>query len=1848
MIHDCRNAAPAFLKWVRMATPFWLVAFIICLGSLAHAAPLGKYLEEDEVEEDQCLQAWPVDCEASGGGGTGCGGWSILENLAQPEQLPGTTGNTCSTGVRISMGAQSEGQAVGAMFPGIIIFSQAGLARDGKDYGGVVVVQLQLRDGSPQCYARYMFLDRRDLVVTGKAVKAGQRIGSVASNDMNATRDWWQRNWPNWQPQVKIDIGCDEALANLPHFMPKEPFVGPFKLPDGKINPHSCPLTKIRFPTPPLHYLTKTEHGGNVQCHVGVRKDARPKLTKAKAQDDTEKNLQITGHYVTGVKARGIIKRKETPVFAVFSSPIARDTLFGANHQRRGGTGVYRDHANYNLYSTLGCKNMGRLLSGKDKVSLTPEEARELINHCTNQFVLGASMFPKVYDRSQPPGMERYEPVLPHLQQFMRPEDLQRYNELKTQNMSYRDILNTMQGEITKVMWRDQCQPLHMEEAKLDKDYYPDDILEKAWKELLIDWPMEQKMEPISRKPMKSYRINVYTSHPYERINDPSSPFSPRHIFAETDRERYKEYALQCAATPVDIIMGAYGDHPDVRKYSLRDDNFHKCSTCRIQVNDSSKKNKGTCIADPYSFTNLGGCQGSLAGANGVPVILNNNDIVGALMWEEFDGKLDGQGGARTASGEVMYQDLNQGAMLLTRNVGPMNEIIKEKRGTTIESYVPEYKCSWADTTGGNDKNPIPADKPTTDCFRLMGAHSQLAIVTDLNSKQAQFVNLADRGVSPYTSFSTIKSDLQGQVRGIYRAPLQGTKLPYAGEGTRIVFENFGQKTFYYSALGRMGAGNITGKGVGIKLLPPNWKCNPDLPANDPKFPGINRQFTPLDGGICTNTTPPGFGISAGNVNGTLGGLQDLLGTADGQGVTAGVIGSFDPAACPETYPDHTYTNQEFAFDGGNGRKCPPFSYPTPDFQETAGAKNPGAFGCFGRTFSPRGPCSQYPASCVDMTNACSWIRSGSTPSKNEICASGSCPPILHEGMDLATRSGTETLGYPIYASAAGKVEVQSSGYLIKLDHSGECINPLEPASTCKKFPAGVQTMYIHMGPERIMVKDGQRVQRCQQIATVGNMKTEHAAHLHYEVIDPNNKIMGGKWNTYGLGQEERFHAHLRDRSCSGGIFDPKGLLGQRGICEYALAVDTTDKKDLTPPDYYTDYKKAPFTPIQMPDPPSEKVGDPFKLDEPGMVYNGAWRYCKNLDGKNRERCDEENKKPEVTQGGITGGSKAFINPLPCAIITAPFGQWRGTYAHHGLDMAEPQGTPMFAAADGIVEHVGSNNVAGNNIRLRHADGSKTRYLHIMPNGICSQVAVGATVKQGQVIAKVGTTGNSTGPHLHFETYTPNLSNPQSHIPAQLNRNSAQCKTLQSMDCCANPPCPTANIPTGPGIGGGSTGKKLCIDHPCTTRYDEADTIAQCGFSTADGGCGTFGHFSQRADGATAGDCCFNLTQPVASLNILKVRPGYDNEVKIPYWQEDATSKEMEVRQWVDAEGGWQGQRLQEEGGDAAPSDANQGAAEGYTFYELFRDHRPYMRWWDTGAESTGVYQDQTSADNDFGSKDALVGVGIEKNNCGIGGWGEEDKIDNNSSWMELKLYQSRSTQRGFRCLARYEKMFKHQGPEEHVLGKSGGSYYLDMGEKGLRNMCWPLGWRGYASENEGAYRFPYHLSFPDYDPSAHGGLVGGGLDYALAGDILVWDKDVTQNERLPHVAYVVHANNAIMREGDGSLGGNPAEGANNPIFPMRWFDPAKKSAPIDWLVISDFNYGKYPDACGTTNWAEVGANRTVYKPGHMPPDMWEDMQEQGAPTKNCADPDILHCEETMWDRVKIYRPRQHVRDQCQ
>lgn len=149
------------------------------------------------------------------------------------------------------------------------------------------------------------------------------------------------------------------------------------------------------------------------------------------------------------------------------------------------------------------------------------------------------------------------------------------------------------------------------------------------------------------------------------------------------------------------------------------------------------------------------------------------------------------------------------------------------------------------------------------------------------------------------------------------------------------------------------------------------------------------------------------------------------------------------------------------------------------------------------------------------------------------------------------------------------------------------------------------------------------------------------------------------------------------------------------------------------------------------------------------------WRH-EPSDGGNWDYFDEQGRS-----------MRKFLmkTPIDGARISSSFGNRRHpilgyTRLHAGTDFAAPSGTPIYAAGSGTIEMAQRNGSFGNYVRIRHANGYQTAYAHM--RGYGRGIRKGVRVRQGQVIGYVGTTGRSTGPHLHYEViHNGNKVNPQ-------------------------------------------------------------------------------------------------------------------------------------------------------------------------------------------------------------------------------------------------------------------------------------------------------------------------------------------------------------------------------------------------------------------------------------------------------------------------------------------------------
>lgn len=167
--------------------------------------------------------------------------------------------------------------------------------------------------------------------------------------------------------------------------------------------------------------------------------------------------------------------------------------------------------------------------------------------------------------------------------------------------------------------------------------------------------------------------------------------------------------------------------------------------------------------------------------------------------------------------------------------------------------------------------------------------------------------------------------------------------------------------------------------------------------------------------------------------------------------------------------------------------------------------------------------------------------------------------------------------------------------------------------------------------------------------------------------------------------------------------------------------------------------------------------------DQGNLVSTGDILYARlNWRGRSKEKGyyrfddDDDGRADFFDATGQSARRLLMKTPIDGARLSSGFGTRRHPIlgyrrAHKGVDFAASRGTPIKAAGDGVIERANRYGSFGNYVRIRHANGYKTAYAHL--NGFARSTRSGRRVKQGDIIGYVGTTGNSTGPHLHYEVH---------------------------------------------------------------------------------------------------------------------------------------------------------------------------------------------------------------------------------------------------------------------------------------------------------------------------------------------------------------------------------------------------------------------------------------------------------------------------------------------------------------
>lgn len=167
----------------------------------------------------------------------------------------------------------------------------------------------------------------------------------------------------------------------------------------------------------------------------------------------------------------------------------------------------------------------------------------------------------------------------------------------------------------------------------------------------------------------------------------------------------------------------------------------------------------------------------------------------------------------------------------------------------------------------------------------------------------------------------------------------------------------------------------------------------------------------------------------------------------------------------------------------------------------------------------------------------------------------------------------------------------------------------------------------------------------------------------------------------------------------------------------------------------------------QKSDKGSEEAEDSGKSEEKDQESKAADEEAEKKAAEERE--EEKRSDRSASRAKLN----AFVSPVKGGDVTTQYKSGGGMWSsgtHSGIDFAAPQGTPVKSAGSGTVVEAGWGGAYGNNIVVKHDDGHYTQYGHLSK----MDASVGQRVSSGQDIGRVGSTGNSTGPHLHFEART--------------------------------------------------------------------------------------------------------------------------------------------------------------------------------------------------------------------------------------------------------------------------------------------------------------------------------------------------------------------------------------------------------------------------------------------------------------------------------------------------------------
>lgn len=311
----------------------------------------------------------------------------------------------------------------------------------------------------------------------------------------------------------------------------------------------------------------------------------------------------------------------------------------------------------------------------------------------------------------------------------------------------------------------------------------------------------------------------------------------------------------------------------------------------------------------------------------------------------------------------------------------------------------------------------------------------------------------------------------------------------------------------------------------------------------------------------------------------------------------------------------------------------------------------------------------------------------------------------------------------------------------IELAEANAIVTALKPHYNPRRLSAG-QTLELQLNKKKSAVADFDVASLVIKLSPIEKVKLEQTAKDAYKVA-----LIESQLSTRVVAGGGKINSSLYQTGIRTGV--PPAILGSL-INAYSYDVDF--QREVRRGDEFN------------------AVYETLETDEGEIAGYGQLLYATLTIGGDEKKIYHFSRADGDTgfydETGQSVRKAMLRTPINGARLSSGFGMRRHpilgySKMHKGIDFAAVQGTPVYAAGDGVIEHAGRKGTYGIYVRLHHTNQYSTAYAHL--SRLSKTARAGKRVKQGDIIGYVGSTGASTGPHLHYEMLSNNRQvNPKS------------------------------------------------------------------------------------------------------------------------------------------------------------------------------------------------------------------------------------------------------------------------------------------------------------------------------------------------------------------------------------------------------------------------------------------------------------------------------------------------------